>query len=273
LAHFISFDGETDYANSPESNFLTDTDGKNATPIPSETFANNAGPFGYIEGWGNNTFNNKAYEQYQWMKADLAAVNRTKTPWIIASSHRPMYSTAVASYQKAMRNAFEGLFLEYGVDLYVSGHVHWYERMFPIGNGTIDHSSIVNNSTYRTNPGVSVTHIVNGMAGNIETHSKLHICYLFVKCQRANPSSSSRAWQVAHSELHQRVEQQAIWVQQVDCAQRNCFEHGVHPGSQGGGRRCLRLAQEVNAIISPAVHVLRFAEICCNKVNNVHTVM
>jgi predicted MPP superfamily phosphohydrolase len=125
LAHFIAFDGETDYANSPESNFLTDTSGRNATPIPAETFANNAGPFGFIEGWGNNTFNNSAYEQYQWMKADLAAVNRTKTPWIIASSHRPMYSTAKASYQVAMRDAFEALFLEYGVDLYVSGHVHW----------------------------------------------------------------------------------------------------------------------------------------------------
>lgn len=37
-------------------------------------------------------------------------------------------------------------------------------------NGTIDSSSIVNNNTYYSNPGVSMTHIVNGMAGNGESH-------------------------------------------------------------------------------------------------------
>jgi hypothetical protein len=40
-------------------------------------------------------------------------------------------------------------------------------------NGTIDTPSIVNNNTYYTNPGVSITHIINGMAGNIESHSTL----------------------------------------------------------------------------------------------------
>jgi hypothetical protein len=53
-------------------------------------------------------------------------------------------------------------------------HIHWYERLFPLGvNGTIDTASIVNNNTYYTNPGVSLTHIINGMAGNIESHSTL----------------------------------------------------------------------------------------------------
>lgn len=40
-------------------------------------------------------------------------------------------------------------------------------------NGTIDTASIVNNHTYRANPGKSITHIINGMAGNIESHSEL----------------------------------------------------------------------------------------------------
>lgn len=40
-------------------------------------------------------------------------------------------------------------------------------------NGTIDYSSVVDNNTYLTNPGISMTHIVNGMAGNIESHSTL----------------------------------------------------------------------------------------------------
>lgn len=46
--------------------------------------------------------------------------------------------------------------------------------MFPLDrNGTIDQKSIVNNHTYNTNPGKSITHLVNGMAGNIESHSTL----------------------------------------------------------------------------------------------------
>jgi Iron/zinc purple acid phosphatase-like protein C len=40
-------------------------------------------------------------------------------------------------------------------------------------NGTIDTTSIVNNNTYYTNTGKSITHIINGMAGNIESHSEL----------------------------------------------------------------------------------------------------
>lgn len=31
----------------------------------------------------------------------------------------------------------------------------------------------MNNNTYKSNPGVSMTHIINGAAGNIESHSTL----------------------------------------------------------------------------------------------------
>jgi hypothetical protein len=34
-------------------------------------------------------------------------------------------------------------------------------------------ASVVNNHTYMTNAGKSITHIINGMAGNIESHSEL----------------------------------------------------------------------------------------------------
>lgn len=84
-----------------------------------------------------------------------------------------MYSSAYSSYQKNIRRAFEALLLQYGVDAYLSGHIHWYERLWPLGaNGTIDTASVLNKNTYRVNPGNSMTHIVNGMAGNIESHSE-----------------------------------------------------------------------------------------------------
>lgn len=53
-------------------------------------------------------------------------------------------------------------------------HIHWYERLLPLGtNGTIDEASVINNNTYWTNPGVAMAHIINGAAGNIESHSTL----------------------------------------------------------------------------------------------------
>ncbi|KAL2824237.1 Metallo-dependent phosphatase-like protein [Aspergillus cavernicola] len=170
LAHFISLDGETDFANSPMSTFEEDVTGDEELPTAEETYITDSGPFGAIDGSFKES---ESYEQYQWLKQDLAAVDRTKTPWVFVMSHRPMYSSAYSSYQQNLRDAFEGLLLEYGVDAYLSGHIHWYERMWPMGfNGSIDTSSIVNNHTYHANTGQSITHIVNGMAGNVESHTE-----------------------------------------------------------------------------------------------------
>ena len=85
-----------------------------------------------------------------------------------------MYSSQTASYQGELRKAFEELMIENGVDMYLAGHIHWYERLYPLTQtGSIDHKSVVSKNTYHTNPGVSMTHIINGMAGNIESHSTL----------------------------------------------------------------------------------------------------
>jgi acid phosphatase len=172
LAHFVAIDGETDFAGSPEWPFARDVKGNETHPTPDETFVTDSGPFGAIEGGRVN--DNKAYQQYKWLEADLASVDRKKTPWVIAMSHRPMYSSQVSSYQAKVRAAFEGLMLRYGVDAYLSGHIHWYERLWPMGaNGTVDRSAVVDEHTYLANTGTSMTHIVNGMAGNIESHSTL----------------------------------------------------------------------------------------------------
>lgn len=120
LAHFISLDGETDFAYSPEWPFVRDIKGNETLPKENETFSTDSGPFGYINGsWKDN----KAYEQYQWLQKDLASIDRSKTPWVFAMSHRPMYSSEVSSYQKNVRNAWEELMLEHGVDAYFAGHV------------------------------------------------------------------------------------------------------------------------------------------------------
>jgi len=172
MAHFVSLDGETDFPFSPEWPFLRDIAGKNETfPTEAQTFVTDSGPFGAING---SITENESYEQYNWLVEDLASVDRAKTPWIIAMSHRPMYSSQVSSYQGDLRDAFQGLLLGAGVDLYLSGHIHWYERLFPLtATGAIDHSAIINNNTYLVNEGTSMVHIINGQAGNVESHSTL----------------------------------------------------------------------------------------------------
>lgn len=115
LAHFLGFDSETDFPQSPSYTFAEDIKGNETFPMQNETFVTDAGPFGYING----SFKVKEnYEQYQFIKNDLASVNRTETPWVFVMSHRPLYSSQTSSYQTHLRNAFEQLFLEYGVDAY-----------------------------------------------------------------------------------------------------------------------------------------------------------
>jgi hypothetical protein len=172
LTHFISLSGETDFAYSPEWPFLRETKGKAGPPTEAQTFITDSGPFGTIDD-GKYT-DNTAFQQIKWLKADLAAVNREKTPWVVAMSHRPMYSSENSSYQTNIRAAFESLLLEYEADIYLSGHIHWYERLWPLGtNGTIEKTNIVDNNTYISGTGTSLVHLINGMAGNIESHTVL----------------------------------------------------------------------------------------------------
>jgi hypothetical protein len=96
--------------------------------------------------------------QANWLAADLAAVDRSKTPWIVVAGHRPWYSSG--SVCAACRTAFETVFIEYNVDLVLSGHFHVYERNAPIKNGTADPKELNNPS--------SPWYITNGAAGHYD---------------------------------------------------------------------------------------------------------
>jgi hypothetical protein len=75
-----------------------------------------------------------------WLQADLAAVDRSITPWILVSVHAPWYNsnTDHQGNGEPMREAFEALFVQYKVAAMFSGHVHAYERSYPvIADGTI----------------------------------------------------------------------------------------------------------------------------------------
>lgn len=68
--------------------------------------------------------------QYKWLEADLAQVDRKKTPWILVLLHAPWYNTNTAHQGEgeSMRQAMEELLYKARVDVVFAGHVHAYER-------------------------------------------------------------------------------------------------------------------------------------------------
>ncbi|KAF3974058.1 hypothetical protein CMV_002570 [Castanea mollissima] len=68
---------------------------------------------------------NKSGDQYKWLERDLANVDRSKTPWLVATWHPPWYSSYKAHYREVecMRVAMEELLYSYGVDIVFNGHI------------------------------------------------------------------------------------------------------------------------------------------------------
>jgi 3',5'-cyclic AMP phosphodiesterase CpdA len=72
-------------------------------------------------------------EQIRWLRGALAA---STAPWKVAAMHHPPYSSGGHGSDIAVREVVEPLFVEYGVDLVLTGHDHHYERTLPIGGVT-----------------------------------------------------------------------------------------------------------------------------------------
>ncbi|XP_041008791.1 protein XRI1-like isoform X4 [Juglans microcarpa x Juglans regia] len=83
---------------------------------------------------------NKSADQYKWLERDLANVDRSITPWLVAAWHPPWYSSYKAHYREVecMRVAMEELLYSYGVDIVFNGHVHAYERSNRVYNYSLD---------------------------------------------------------------------------------------------------------------------------------------
>lgn len=72
--------------------------------------------------------------QREWLARDLAAVDRSRTPWLIVMMHAPWYSSNAKHWEESelSRLDLEPLLVGAGVDLVISGHVHAYERTLPM---------------------------------------------------------------------------------------------------------------------------------------------
>ena len=124
----------------------------------------------------DNDYNNEhLIRQYNWLKADLE--NAQNSSWRIMYSHRPMYcsmdiddTTNICTsdpeklrdgttYKKNTERVapLEHLLMDYNVDLFLSGHLHNYERLWP----TYRYQLLQKNYNKPKGP----VHIISGTAG------------------------------------------------------------------------------------------------------------
>jgi len=132
LVHFINIDTEVSFPGAPEG-------GKEAGP------------------WG--------VDQEAWLRKDLdrATANRANVPWILIAGHRQFYATV--GWLKPQMDYFQPIFADYDIDAVFYGHIHYYERLYPIdSNGTVCSKSY-------DQPTCPV-YVVTGAAGNIEGLSR-----------------------------------------------------------------------------------------------------
>lgn len=101
---------------------------------------------------------NKSSIQYNWLLNNLRSIDRTITPWVIIIMHCPWYSSNVNHYGDKqtvlMRESMEDLLYEHNVNIVLSGHVHAYERTYPV------YRNITNNN--------GIVYITIGNGGNLE---------------------------------------------------------------------------------------------------------
>ncbi|GAB1539743.1 metallophosphoesterase [Scytonema sp. NUACC21] len=86
-----------------------------------------------IQFFALDTNSNADWEnQLIWLEKELS---RSNAPWKIVYGHHPVYASGVYGSDSNFIKIFTPLFQKYGVQLYINGHEHHYERTRPI-NGT-----------------------------------------------------------------------------------------------------------------------------------------
>jgi len=96
--------------------------------------------------------------QAKWLASDLSRISRERTPWLVATWHTPWYTSNkhhTMQEGSAMRAAFEEPLHKAGIDVVFNGHVHAYERTYPVYQESVDHCS-------------GAVHITVGDGGNRE---------------------------------------------------------------------------------------------------------
>jgi len=96
--------------------------------------------------------------QFLWLEKDLKSVDRKRTPWIVATSHRPLYTSQDQHSDHVvglhMIMSLEELFYTYKVNIHLSGHYHSYESTCAVVSGDC------------VKPGTGTVYVVVGTSGH-----------------------------------------------------------------------------------------------------------
>ena len=105
--------------------------------------------------------------QAKWIEDDLVAskARANATKWRIVYGHRPLYcgqthGQDIPRGPRYLRKKLEDVYIGAGVDMVISGHVHDYQRSWPVAHG----QPTATNYSSPTAP----VYVVNGAAGNRE---------------------------------------------------------------------------------------------------------
>jgi hypothetical protein len=99
--------------------------------------------------------------QRDWLRADLAAVDRRVRPWVIAYGHKQVWMDS------QFFDPLEKILNDGGVDIYVTGHSHGYQRTLPLRRTKVEAGCMAANRTLYVDC-TAMTTLVVGSAGNKE---------------------------------------------------------------------------------------------------------
>lgn len=126
-------------------------------------------------------------QQYAYLDAQLSAVDRAATPWVVVYGHRSIYCSCDGDCDSAATTVrlgpkgdgvygMEGLFAKHKVDLFINGHEHDYERNYAVFQGKLATGAssgapggnasapeVIENPT-------APIYIIEGCAGDVEHH-------------------------------------------------------------------------------------------------------
>jgi hypothetical protein len=153
--------------------------------------------------------------QLEWLEKDLIAANanRANVPWVVAQGHRDIYcstsddSDCGAGQAGVIRADLEPLFFKYGLDLWINGHEHSYERTYPMYKGESQKCpgscpERSNNCLETcTNPNATI-YIITGAAGSPEMHEGFDNAQPSWSAYRSNTFGYSRL--LVHNATHIR---------------------------------------------------------------------
>jgi len=172
--------------------------------------------------------------QLEWLDQDLAAVNRSRTPWVIVTAHRPAYCSQDYPEDRAVADhlakAVDPVLAKHQVDLFLSGHYHSYERTCPVSQG-VCHPD-----------GSAPVHIMVGAAGAT------------LSCAPRVPTSWSEAFYCTYGYLKLQV-QGARRLRAEFWGDAHCEEYTrSHPSS--GYTQCKSTYNKTNIILLDAVDLV-----------------